>query len=293
MVRSGSRRPTALLAALAALVLLAAGCGGQNAPDRHIKIGYIAWDEDVAVTYLVKHLLEERGYRVDLTELKIEQVYAGLAKGNPDLFLDAWLPSTHAEYWNRYGSQLEDLGTWYEQGTLHIAVPNYLTGIDSIADLKGKAGMFGGEITGIDEGAGLSRATEEAITAYGLRDEYRLKNSSTTTMLAELQKATDARRPIAVTLWHPHWAYARYPIKDLRDPRGAMGGAEQLHAVGRAGFGQDHPEVARMLEDFQLTDRQITSLENEINNARRDREQQAAQKWAEAHPEVAETFGGE
>ncbi|RKT86764.1 glycine betaine/proline transport system substrate-binding protein [Saccharopolyspora antimicrobica] len=292
-----SRRFAALLAALAALVLVAAGCGGREAPtgqeSKTINIGYIAWDEDIAVTYLYKELLERKGYAVNATELEVGPIYAGLAQGNPDLFLDAWLPQTHADYWKQYGPQLEDLGVWYDQGTLNIAVPQYLTAVNSIEDLKGRGAEFGGVITGIDPGAGLSRTTKDsAIPAYGLGGEYTLQTSSTTAMLASLDKATKEQKPIVVTLWHPHWAYARYPLKDLQDPRGAMGQAEQLHAVGRAGFAQDFPEVTEMIKKFRLTDDQLASLENEINSAQKGHEQQAAKKWADAHPEVINTFAG-
>ncbi|MER7011336.1 glycine betaine ABC transporter substrate-binding protein [Saccharopolyspora sp. NPDC000359] len=295
-----SRRPrrlVALLAALAALVLVAAGCGGREAQTgqeaKAINIGYIAWDEDIAVTYLFKELLERRGYQVNATELEVGPIYAGLAQGNPDLFLDGWLPATHADYWAQYGPQLEDLGVWYDQGTLNIAVPEYLTDINSIEDLRGRAGMFGGVITGIDPGAGLSRTTKEMLPAYGLEGEYTLQTSSTTAMLAALQKATDDQKPIVVTLWHPHWAYARYPMKDLQDPRGAMGQAEQLHAIGRAGFSQDFPEVTEMVKKFRLTDEQLASLENEINSAQKGQEQQAAKKWIDANPAVVNSFAGQ
>ncbi|MDA3647595.1 glycine betaine ABC transporter substrate-binding protein [Saccharopolyspora indica] len=292
-----SRRFAALLAALAALVLVAAGCGGREPQtgqeSKTINIGYIAWDEDIAVTYLYKELLERKGYAVNATELEVGPIYAGLAQGNPDLFLDAWLPQTHADYWQQYGPQLEDLGVWYDQGTLNIAVPKYLTDVNSIEDLKGRGPEFGGVITGIDPGAGLSRTTKDsAIPAYGLGGEYALQTSSTTAMLAALEKATKEQKPIVVTLWHPHWAYARYPLKDLQDPKGAMGQAEQLHAVGRAGFAQDFPEVTEMIKKFRLTDDQLASLENEINNAQKGQEQLAARKWADAHPEVINTFAG-
>ncbi|MFI0464644.1 glycine betaine ABC transporter substrate-binding protein [Saccharopolyspora sp. 5N102] len=295
MLSRRPRRLVALLAALFALVLVAAGCGGREAGTgqeaKAINIGYIAWDEDIAVTYLYKELLERQGYRVNVTELEVGPIYAGLAQGNPDLFLDGWLPETHGDYWRQYGPQLEDLGVWYNQGTLNIAVPKYLTNVNSIADLKGRGGEFNGVITGIDPGAGLSRTTKDkAIPAYGLSGEYTLQTSSTTAMLASLEKAVNEQKPIVVTLWHPHWAYAKFPLKDLQDPLGAMGKAEELHAIGRAGFSQDFPEVTEMIKKFRLTDEQLASLENEINSAQRGQEQQAARKWADAHPEVINSF---
>lgn len=112
--RLPARRLVAFIAMLAALVLVAAGCGGRQADtgqqEKRINIGYIAWDEAIAVSNLYKVLLQRQGYQVQLTELEAGPTYAGLARGNIDLFMDAWLPQTHADYWNQYRGQLEDLG---------------------------------------------------------------------------------------------------------------------------------------------------------------------------------------
>lgn len=288
---------TALLAALSAVALVAAGCGGREPQtqtgeqQKKINIGYISWDENIANSHLFKVLLERQGYEVNLTQLDPGPTYAGLAQGNIDLFMDAWLPSTHKDYWAQYKDKIEDLGVWYDQATLNIAVPEYLTDINSIADLKGKAPLFNGQITGIDPGAGETRIVkEEMMPAYGLTDEYNLKVSSSTAMLAALDKAVKEHQPIVVTLWHPHWAYDRYPIKDLEDPKGAMGDAEQLHSLGRQNFSEDFPEVAQMLKKFQLNDEQLGSLENMVVNAPKGQEDAAAREWADQNPEVVNSF---
>lgn len=290
-------RWVACVALLAALVLLAAGCGGRQPEtgqqSKRITIGYIAWDEAIAVSNLYEVVLERQGYQVQLTELEAEPTYAGLAKGDVDLFLDSWLPQTHADYWAQYHDRLEDLGVWYDRATLNIAVPDYLVDVNSIEDLRGRAAEFGGTITGIDPGAGLSRVTrDQMIPQYGLEGQYALQTSSTTAMLASLQRAVDAHQPIVVTLWHPHWAYAKFPIKDLADPRGAMGEAEQIHAVGRRGFTADFPDVTGMVRKFHLDDQQLASLENEVNAAPKGQEKVAAAHWADAHPDVIASFAG-
>src|SRR5690606_26772258 len=52
----------------------AAGAGGT------IEVGYVpGWDEGVASTYLWEHMLEEQGYEVELTELDIAALFAGIA----------------------------------------------------------------------------------------------------------------------------------------------------------------------------------------------------------------------
>src|SRR5699024_11602785 len=100
----------------------------------------------------------------------------------------------------------------------------------SVDDLKGHAELFDGKITGIESGAGETEIVKnELIPDYGFEDEYTLQTSSSPAMLAALAKAIDHQKPIVVTLWHPHWAYNKFDIKDLKDPNGAMGEPEKLH----------------------------------------------------------------
>lgn len=282
----GTRRGLLIIAILTTLTLLAAACGNGDsgtagdAESKSVNIGWIPWDEDIAVTHLWKNLLEKEGYEVELTQLEVAPVYQGLANGDVDVFLDGWLPETHSDYWERFGDELEQLGVWYDSGTLNIAVPANLEDINSIADLQGQADRFDNRIVGIEPGAGLMRVTrEEAIPTYGLED-YELVESSTPAMLTELERSLDRDEPIVVTLWHPHWAYAAYDIKDLEDPEGAMGGAEELHALGRPGFSEDFPEFAGWLANFEMPDEDLASLEQlVINDFEEGQEQEAVEEW--------------
>jgi len=228
-----------------------------------IEIGWVPWDEDIAVTYLWKHILEGEGYEVNLTQLDIAPVYAGVAEGDLDLYLDAWLPITHGDYADEYDENWEYLSVWNDNGLLTWAVPDYVD-VQSIADLKGQSDMFDGQIIGIEAGAGLMRLSKDAvIPGYGL-EEYTLVEGSTSAMLAELDRAVSNEEPIVVTLWRPHWAYGAYPMRDLEDPEGHLGGAEELHVVAHKGFSDEYPEVAEWLTNFKLSDEQIGSLTNTV-----------------------------
>lgn len=273
-----------IVGALIALMMFALtpailGCGGGGA-SKDITIGWIPWDEDVAVTYLWKDILEEQGYNVTLTQLDVAPVYAGLADGDIDLFFDAWLPVTHEDYWDEYGDKIEDIKVWYDKGTLELTVPEYVEDVTTIADLKGKADQFGGQIVGIEPGAGLMRKTrEDVMPGYGL-DGYELLEGSTPTMLAELERAYNAQEPIVVTLWHPHWAYAAYDLKDLEDPDGLFGENEEIHVLARDGFGEEYPELTEWLENFKMTDEELASLEQlVIQEYGSGKEAEAVQEW--------------
>ncbi len=245
-----------------------------------IKIGRIAWDECIATTYLWKHILEQEGYQVEMTQLDAAQVYSGLEACYIDFFTDAWLPTTHEDYWEEYSDSLEDLSTWYDKGTLELTVPSYMTGIDSIADLKDKADMFEGRIVGIEPGAGLTRLTLEAVMpGYGL-DDYTLLEGSTPAMLAELKRAIDREQPIVVTLWRPHWVYAAHDLKDLEDPEGLFGEGDKMHVVARQGFSEENATVAEWLSNFKMDDESLASLSQAvIDEYGEGQEEEAVEAW--------------
>lgn len=266
----------------------------ENASGKSLTIGYIPWDEDIAVTYLWKQVLEDAGYTVEAKQLDVAPTFTGVAEGDIDLFFDTWLPTTHADYWEQFGEKVEDLGVWYDNAKLTIAVPDYMD-VKTIADLKSIAGDLNGEIIGIEPGAGLTRVTRDtAMPGYGLTDSLTLVTSSTVAMLTALDKAIQDKKPIAVTLWRPHWAYAAYEIRDLEDPEGLMGGAEQIHVIGRKGFGADNPELAAALKKFKLDDAQLASLEAEIfeKDAKNPDIEGGVDRWMKANEEFVSSILG-
>jgi len=252
---------------------------------KKISIGYVPWDDGVASTFLWKEILEERGYQVDAKQFEAGPLYTSVASGNADFMTGAWLPTTHEQYWKKYGSKLDDLGAWYDKTSLELSVPSYMKDINSLADLKGKASRFGGKITGIESGAGeMALLKSKVLKAYGLDKEYEVVDSSTPAMLAELKRAYAQKDPIVVTLWSPHWAYNDYDLKKLKDPKGAWGSGDGIHTVARKGFADENPVVGQWLKNFKLDEKQLTSLEAEINKAGKGRQQDAVRTWLKQHP---------
>ena len=229
-----------------------------------IVIGYINWDEAVVATELWRQALEGSGYTVTTQEFtEVGPVFEGLSSGDLDVFLDGWLPITHQTYMETYGDQLEQLGTWNENAALTVAVPTYVD-VESLADLNANADLFGGRIVGIEASAGLTEAVQNStIPTYGITD-LTLETSSTTAMLTELDSAIAAEEPIVVTLWQPHWAYAKYDLKNLADPQTTLGEAETINTLARLGFSEEFADVAAALGTFAMDDEQLASLENTV-----------------------------
>ncbi|MFG2308184.1 ABC transporter permease/substrate binding protein [Streptomyces sp. NPDC048566] len=296
-------RPAVAVVGVVVLALVAGGMGvfggagatstaadGENVgKGKKVTIGYIPWDEGVASTFLWKEVLEERGYKVDVKQFDAGPLYTSLAQGDVDFETDSWLPTTHAQYWKKYGKQLDDLGSWYGPTSLELSVPAYMKGIDSLEDLKGKADLFDGKITGIESSAGMMGLLKsKVLKEYGLDKEYKVVDSSTPAMLAELKRAYAKQKPIVATLWSPHWAYSDYKLKKLKDPKGAWGKGDGVHTLSRKGFAQDNPVVGRWLKNFKMTEKQLTDLEAEINKVGKGKQQDAVRAWLKKNPGVVD-----
>ncbi|RAD58971.1 glycine/betaine ABC transporter substrate-binding protein, partial [Burkholderia multivorans] len=163
---------TKIAAVGAALALALSGCSQEASKDNAsgggdkgtITLGFIpSWTDGLSTAYLLENQLTKLGYDVKMetiTEAAI--LYSGLANGDVDIYPSAWPEVTHKQYMDEYGDKLEDLGAYYDNAKLTIAVPSY-SNINSIEDLKGKASEFDGKIIGIEPGAGLTAQTKDKM----------------------------------------------------------------------------------------------------------------------------------
>ncbi|MFD9910777.1 ABC transporter permease/substrate binding protein [Streptomyces sp. NPDC059063] len=295
-------RPVVAMVGVVVLALVAGGMGlfggsdsesvadGKNVGQgKELKIGYIPWDEGIASTFLWKEVLEQRGYKVTTSQLEAGPLYTSLAQGDIDFQTDAWLPTTHASYWKKYGKDLEDMGPWFGPTSLELTVPSYMKDVNSLEDLKGKGGTFKGRITGIESSAGMMGLLKDKVLgAYGLDKEYKVLDGSTPAMLSELKAAYAKKEPIVVTLWSPHWAYSDFDLKKLKDPKGAWGKGDGVHTLARKGFSDENPRVGNWLKNFKMSEKQLTSLEAEINKAGKGKQQEAVRAWLKKNPGLAD-----
>ncbi|MBL1269425.1 MAG: glycine betaine ABC transporter substrate-binding protein [Halomonas sp.] len=245
---------------LASLALLAgAGVAFSSAAQAEeekgtVNLAYVEWSSEVASTNVIAAVLEQAGYEVDLTSLSAAAMFQALSTGDADAIVAAWLPTTHADYMERLGDSIEDLGPNLDGTKLGLVVPEY-TDVDSIADLNDNADSFNGEIIGIDPGAGLMALSEEVVDTYDL--ELDLRSGSGATMTAALASAINNEEDVVVTGWTPHWMFARFDLKYLEDPENVYGGAEQIHTAVRQGLEDDMPEAYAILDAFEWTPEQM------------------------------------
>ncbi|MGQ7869515.1 glycine betaine ABC transporter substrate-binding protein [Sunxiuqinia sp. sy24] len=283
---------TSLLGFILVFAIFLTSCTGgkKNSADeetnKEVTIAMVNWIECIANTHLAKVVLEERGYDVELINADVAPVFAAVAKGDADLFMEVWEPITHKSYIEKFGAKVEHLGTVYKDGRLGLVVPQYVE-INSIDELNSVKEKFDGKIIGINPGAGIMGITENVIKDYEL--DLELVTSSEAGMLASLKRAYDKGEWIAVTGWKPHTKFARYDLKILEDPKGVMGEVETISVIATKGWAKANPELAPFFKNFQLNDDLLGTLMVAIES-NPGSEDEAALAWYNEHKELVDSW---
>lgn len=274
------------LFALAALVAFAACNPGTQQNGKHITIAYVNWAEGVAMTQLAKNILEKKGYKVTLKNADVAPVFAAVAGGDADVFLDTWMPVTHQNYMETFGQQVTVLNTNFEGAKIGLVVPDYVT-IKSIEELNGAKTKFGGNIVGIDAGAGIMNKAEAAVKEYAL--DYNLQSSSEAAMMATLKKSIDEKQPVVITGWAPHWMFARYQLRFLEDPKKVFGETEKIQTIANSQFSVSDTVAVNFFRNFRLNSEQLGSLMGALADAD-GKEDAAVNDWISKNEQLVKEW---
>jgi glycine betaine/proline transport system substrate-binding protein len=250
---------------------LATGCSGLGAVSggMQLTLGYIDWDENVAVSTLTKVLLEEKlGYKVELQrsdEAVLKQVYKGVAGGELDAFQDVWIPN-QKEYLSEVEDEVEHLEPWFEGKTEQgMAVPYYME-VRSLSKLD-HAGTD--MINGIEPGSAVMPQLEDKVIP-GYHLHMKLVESSTSAMLSELDNAYRMREPIVFFGWSPHWMNTRYDIRYLKDPRDLQGdfnNSAEISSIVNENLSEHNPAAYELIKSISLSKDEVNQMEADINEA--------------------------
>nr|WP_125572009.1 glycine betaine ABC transporter substrate-binding protein [Lacticaseibacillus songhuajiangensis] len=112
--------------------------GVQPVKGKSITLTFVAWDSEIASTNVVAAALRSVGYKVTTRPMEIQPLWASVATGAADAMVCAWLPNTSGKYYADYKGQFVDLGANLHGARVGLAVPKYMTKINSIEDLLNK-----------------------------------------------------------------------------------------------------------------------------------------------------------
>ncbi|WP_206958164.1 glycine betaine ABC transporter substrate-binding protein [Trinickia acidisoli] len=272
--------------AISAFAALSLGVGSAAAAEP-IKLAITDWADVLATANVAKYVLETKlNQPVKFVNADIGIQFEGVARGDLDIMVGGWLPVTHAVYYAKYKNDLDDVGIIYTGGRNGWAVPAYVpeSELSSISDLNKPdvKSKLDGTIQGIGPGAGLMQASEKTMQSYGLSD-YHLQSSSEAGMLAAVSRAYQSKQWVVATVWSPHWLWQKWHMRYLKDPKGTLGGEEQIHAFASKQFASKFPRADVFFKHFKLTLADVEAIEFDGNST--NDYAAAAKKFVDAHPD--------
>jgi len=283
----------------ATLGLAAALVGGSVMPTmaqdaKTVKLGFAPWSDAEFVTKLAAKLMTDKlGQKVELVQTDVAPLYQGVSRGDIDAMMMAWLPATHADYYDKVKNRVETLGTVYDGAKLGWVVPTYIpeSEIASIEDLKKPEVQekLSGTIQGIDPGAGLTRLSQQAVKDYAL-DDYKLQISSEAGMLTTVDRAMRGEKWFVATSWSPHWMFGKYKLRYIDDPKKSLGEAEHVDILASKDFKTENPKAAEFLSRMKVP---LDDLEAAMFNAQETSYDEAVAKYIEDHPDQIKAWVGD
>jgi glycine betaine/proline transport system substrate-binding protein len=279
--------PTTTVASVAT-----AGTVAEPASCRVVRLSDIGWTDVTATTGFASLVLRRLGYEPKVTVLSLPVTFASLRNRDIDVFLGNWMPSQKADRQPFLDDgSIEVVRANMTEARYTLAVPTYLydQGLRDFADIAKFAGPLGRKMYGIEPGNDGNRMMIELIEAgrFGLSG-FTLVESSEQGMLAQVERAYNAREAIVFFGWQPHPMNKRYDMRYLTggdDTFGPDFGGAIIHTVVRKGYLQECPNVGRFLRNLSFTGAMENDLMDGILN-RKLAPEAAAAEWLRANPQA-------
>lgn len=277
--------------------LFVAGCSTNNSDSndeeddtalvgegQEVELTLVNWESEIASTNVVANVLEDLGYKVTITPVDMSIMWESIVSGEADGMVAAWLPGDMKTQYEEFGDDVVDLGPNLEKAKIGLVVPSYMD-VDSIEELEDEADKV---ITGIDPGAGVVTAAEDAIEDYDNLNDWEVQVSSDGAMVTALGQAYENEEPIIVTGWSPHWKFSSYDLKFLEDPEGSFGDEQYISTMVREGLEEDMPEVYQVLDEFYWTAEDMEEVMLDMSEGMEPEE--AASKWIEKNQDKVDEW---
>lgn len=273
-----------------ATVLMGAAAPVYAASCDKITLSEPGWTDIAATTATTGLILEALGYEVETKVLALPVTFAGLAKGDLDVFLGAWMPTMEA-----------DLAPYRDKGEIDVVRTNLTgakytlatnavgaaLGIKDFKDIAAHKDALDGKIYGIEPGNDGNRIILGMLEAndFGLKD-FEIVESSEQGMVAEATRATRSDKPIVFLGWEPHPMNANMELTYLTGGDAQFGpdfGGAVVDTNTRKGYVAECPNTGKFLQNLEFT----LAMENEImgailNDGTEARD--AAKAWLKANP---------
>ncbi|HAA89019.1 MAG: ABC-type glycine betaine transport, periplasmic subunit [Thermoanaerobacterales bacterium 50_218] len=269
--------------------LLLSGCGGgQEQPSVKEKIVFadLSWDSSQVHNRIAGFIVEHGyGYQVDYLMGESVPLLQGLARGDVDVMMEAWVDNYGESYEKVLKEgKIEDLGANFPDAPQGWYVPTYVIkgdperGIEpmapdlkSVFDLPKYWQLFKdpevpnkGRFYNSPPGWVCTEINEAKIKAYGLDKYFNVFGTGSDTALAtSIASAYEKGEPWLGYYWEPTWIMGKYDMTLLEEPPydeerwnedyGCAYPMCRVHIAVNSKLREKAPEVVEFLQNYETT----------------------------------------
>lgn len=258
----------------------------ENKPT--VTIGETNWTSTIVPDEIIKEILGNMGYKVEVIEAGLGSVYTAMSTGDVDVFMDSWAPQQN-QYMEKYSDSIKRISASYEDAGAGMVVPKYMKDINDVGDLKGKEDMVNNEILAISEADPAMEDLQDIIDAYDL--DMDMINSSEAAMLAAAKSKIEKKEPVLLYGWEPHSMFQQLDLKLLTNKKvPEIYGNTSVHVAVHNGLEKEAPEAYKFLSNWSIS---IDDMENMITKMDNGEDVEAiAQKWIDNNQENIDSMKG-
>jgi glycine betaine/proline transport system substrate-binding protein len=262
----------------------------QSEENEELVIGLTPWTSSLPPTVIVEELLKDMGYEVEIKEAELGIVYAGLATGELDIFMDSFQPR-QSPYLEEYSDSIELVSANYEGAGSGMVVPNYMEDVNDVGDLVGKEDLVDNEIIAIEDGDPAMDELQELIDAYEL--DIELVNSSEGALLAHARAKTENNEPVLVYGWEPHSMFTDFGLKLLsNEEHSELFNGSSVHPVVNQELKEKAPDAYQVIDGLQIPMEDMGEMLSKIDAEEDPTE--VAREWIENNEDhIEELKSGE
>jgi len=237
-----------------------------------VRVGHIDLSFHDAAAREVERVLTDHGIPVERSTAPHEEMYRRMGRAEVDVLVSAWLPTSHGRYLAPFEDEVRKVTVLYEPYCIW-GVPDYVpeAEVAEVSDLLRSPALERMErlIQGINPGAGISRFSQAMMEQYGLDHAgYEFRTGTESECFGRFIDAVAAGRWVVLPLWHPQWLHHRYHIRELRDPKGLLGGQDQATLIVRK---DSEPRIGAAalaeLEGLHLGNARVSELDDRLQTA--------------------------
>lgn len=256
---------------------------------RTVVIGHVNLSFYEATAAVFQNVLERSGYNVAMKKGPHSVMYPLLAEGEFDLFVAAWLPNTHGQYWEEYGKDLTLVTPLYSDAKLFWAVPEYVpeSAVKSVADLAKPdvAAKMEKTIRGPGADSGLMMRSKTLMAHYDLSQAgYELSPGKAEDWINAFNTNIKAQNWFVMPLWQPQYLNKVANLRILEEPGKILGEADTAWLVAHNSASAKIPRhIFDILKRMEFTVNWVTELDYLVN-VEGFSPREAARIWMTQHP---------